>query len=504
MTANLYALFKSHFPSNSDSPALITRRDKPLSYGDLDSLSARLAGLLIAIGAVPGDRVAVQVEKSTTAVALYLACLRAGLVYLPLNTAYLSDELEYFIDDAKPSVIIGEADSATLPVLAKKHGAKSFLTLEANGEGTLATLAAETEPLETIYRNSRDDLAAILYSSGTTGRPKGVMLSHANLSSNAQTLHQLWQFGPNDVLLHTLPIFHTHGLFAALNTTLLNGTAILFHEKFVVEQVIEDLKKATVFMGVPTYYVRLLASSRFGREVCEGMRLFISGSAPLVERTFVDFEERTGHQLLERYGMTEAGMITSAHPDKPRQPGNVGWPLPGVSLRLNAQNQEIEIRGPNVFSGYWGKPTETAASFTDDMYFKTGDIGHLYKDGAISVIGRAKDMMISGGFNVYPKEVENFIDQISGVEESAVVGMPHPDFGEAGLAVVSVKPGGDRLTESDVIESLKGQLANYKVPKAIVFVDELPRNAMGKVQKALLRDHYKDLWCSMLEPRNDC
>lgn len=503
MTANLYALFKSHFPSNSDSLALITRRDKPLSYGDLDSLSARLAGVLIAKGAVPGDRVAVQVEKSTTAVAVYLACLRAGLVYLPLNTAYLSDELEYFVGDAKPSVIIGQADSATLARLAKKHGAKAFLTLEANGQGTLATLAAETEPLESIYRNSPDHLAAILYSSGTTGQPKGVMLSHANLSSNAQTLHRLWQFGPNDVLLHALPIFHTHGLFAALNTTFLNGTAILFHEKFVVEQVIEDLQEATVFMGVPTYYVRLLASKRFGSEVCKGIRLFISGSAPLAERTFIDFEERTGHQLLERYGMTEAGMITSAHPDKPRQPGNVGWPLPGVSLRLDTQSQEIEIRGPNVFSGYWGKPDATATSFTDDKYFKTGDIGRLEKDGMISVIGRAKDMMISGGFNVYPKEVESFIDGISGVEESAVVGMQHPDFGEAGLAVVSVKPGSDRLTESEVIESLKGQLANYKVPKAIVFVDSLPRNAMGKVQKALLRDLYKEFWCLRLESQKN-
>ncbi|MEQ8733376.1 MAG: AMP-binding protein [Rhodospirillaceae bacterium] len=502
MTANLYALFKSHFPSDSFSPALIERQGKILTYGDLDSLSARLAGVLIAEGARPGDRIAVQVEKSITAVALYLACLRAGLVYLPLNTAYLSDELEYFIDDAKPAVVVGEADSKSLPTIVKKHAVKAFLTLEVDGYGTLVSLAAEIEPFEEIYRNTQDDLAAILYSSGTTGRPKGVMLSHGNLSSNAKTLHQLWQFGPKDVLLHALPIFHTHGLFAALNTTLLNGTAILFHEKFVAEHVIEDLRRATVFMGVPTYYVRLLASKEFGREVCKGMRLFVSGSAPLPERTFNDFEKRTGHLILERYGMTEAGMITSAHTDKPRRAGKVGWPLPDVKLRLNARNQEIEIKGPNVFSGYWGKPNETAANFTSDKYFKTGDIGSFAKDGMISIIGRAKDMIISGGFNVYPKEVESCIDEILGVDESAVVGMPHPDFGEAGLAIVTLKDGSANLTESKVIGALKNQLANYKIPKAIVFVDSLPRNAMGKVQKALLRDRYKDLWFTKLESQN--
>ncbi|MCB2107815.1 MAG: AMP-binding protein, partial [Rhodobacteraceae bacterium] len=394
MTANLYALFRSRFPRDAEKPALIPRQGSAVSYGELDALSAQIAAVLLSDGAAPGDRVAVQVEKSPMAVALYLACVRAGLVYLPMNTAYRDDELDYFIGDAEPSVIVGDPASKILPQIGEKYGAKAYLTLDARGQGSLEQAARAAAPRTAIHRNDAGDLAAILYSSGTTGKPKGVMLSHGNLASNALTLHRLWQFGPDDVLLHALPIYHVHGLFVAMNTTFLNGTPMLFHDKFVAEDVISDLPRARVFMGVPTYYVRLLASPAFTRDVCANMRLFISGSAPLLGETFDSFTERTGMQILERYGMTEAGMITSSLPDKPRRAGIVGWPLPDVTLRLGSESGEIEIKGPNVFGGYWRKPDKTAADFTADGFFKTGDIGQIGDDGAVAIVGRAKDMII--------------------------------------------------------------------------------------------------------------
>lgn len=493
MSDNLYGLFRSRFPIDGSRPCLIGRR-RTLSYGDLDALTARLSSALGAAGARPGDRIAAQLEKSVEGVALYLAALRGGFVFLPLNTAYRTDEVDYFLNDAAPSVVVADPAQASTLAAAKTIGAKAVMTLDAFGAGTLmdATRAASADAV--IHPSKPRDLAAILYSSGTTGKPKGVMLTHHNLASNALTLHKLWQFEPTDVLLHALPIFHVHGLFVALNTSLLNGTPILFRDKFVAEDVIADLKTATVFMGVPTYYVRLVQSAGLTRDATAHMRLFISGSAPLLPETFASFEAKTGHAILERYGMTEAGMITSALPNQPKRPGIVGWPLPDVSLRLAPGSGEIEIKGPNVFAGYWNKPEKTVEDFTADSYFKTGDIGERLSDGAIAIVGRAKDIFISGGYNVYPKEIEGEIDQLPGVDESAVVGMPHADFGEAGLAVIVMKPGHDPLSTDVVKRALRDRLANYKIPKMVVVTKALPRNAMGKVQKALLRNGFRELW----------
>jgi malonyl-CoA/methylmalonyl-CoA synthetase len=485
MTGNLYALFRSRFPADRTAPFLIGRRGT-MTFADLDALSARMAAAFVAQGAAPGDRIAAQIEKSPEGVALYLAVIRGGFVFLPLNTAYRDDEVAYFLGDAEPKIVVVDPSKA-----GSRHGA---LTLDAEGRGTLIDAARATTPDDRVHASSSTDLAAILYSSGTTGKPKGVMLTHGNLASNAMALHRLWQFIATDVLLHALPIFHVHGLFVALNTSLLNGTPVLFHETFNTEAVIADLPRATVFMGVPTYYVRLLNAPTMNRAACAGMRLFISGSAPLLPETFARFAERTGHVILERYGMTEAGMITSALPDRPRRAGIVGWPLPGVDVRLAPGSGEIEIKGPNVFAGYWRKPEKTAEDFTADGYFKTGDIGQIAEDGAVAIVGRAKDMFISGGFNVYPKEIEAEIDALPGVDESAVVGMPHADFGEAGLAVVVMKTGAKPIDLIGVRAALKDRLANYKVPKAVVIAEGLPRNAMGKVQKNELRRIYQAEW----------
>jgi malonyl-CoA/methylmalonyl-CoA synthetase len=403
-------------------------------------------------------------------------------------------------------VVVGDPTSAQIEALSRRCQVPAFLTLGQDGGGTLADRARAASPLIDVCPRAGSDPAAILYSSGTTGKPKGVMLGHHNLAANALTLHRLWQFAPDDVLLHALPIFHTHGLFVALNTSMLNGTSVLFHTRFAVDDVLADLPRASVFMGVPTYYTRLLASPKLNRALCANMRLFISGSAPLLEDTFTAFAERTGHAILERYGMTEAGMIASAHVDKPRRANAVGWPLPDVSLRLRGKSGaeaargetgEVEIKGPNVFSGYWRKPDKTAEDFTADGYFKTGDLARIEPDGMVAIVGRAKDMMISGGFNVYPKEIEGVIDALPGVEEAAVVGMPHPDFGEAGLAIVTLKPG-CALAAELVIATLKDKLANYKVPKLVVIADALPRNAMGKVQKTELRKTYRAAWEAFL------
>jgi malonyl-CoA/methylmalonyl-CoA synthetase len=500
MSDNLYDLFRSRFPADRSRPFIETETGRVYSYADLEAVSGRYGRLLSALGVRKGDRVAVQVEKSPEAIFLYLACLRAGAIYLPLNTAYTRHEIEYFVSDAEPSVIVcrpGQED-------AFKAGTAHILSLGQEGEGTLPDRSASLDPNFPTVPAQHHELAAILYTSGTTGRSKGAMMSHGNLASNVLTLHSYWGWQPDDVLLHALPIFHAHGLFVATNCVLLNGSAMLFLSKFDVEQVFRLLPRASVFMGVPTFYARLLADPRLNRDSCGRMRLFISGSAPLLAETHREFESRTGHAILERYGMTETVMLTSNPLDGERIPGTVGYPLPGVEVRVTDPETGrvlgmdeiggIEVKGPNVFSGYWRMPEKTAAEFRADGFFITGDVGKIDANGYVHIVGRAKDLVICGGYNVYPKEVETVIDAIDGVAESTVVGVPHPDFGEAVVAIVLRRSGSSDVTEPQVIAVCKERLANYKVPKRVFFMDELPRNAMGKVQKNLLRDQYSGLF----------
>ncbi|MFD1625558.1 malonate--CoA ligase [Azospirillum griseum] len=505
MSDNFYDIVAARFPANPDAPFIELGSGAVLSYGDLAATSARYAHLLRSLGVVKGDRVAVQVEKSAEAVFLYLACLRVGAAYLPLNTAYTRAEISYFLTDAAPRVFVcAPTTEEGLRDTAAEAGVGTVLTLGANGEGSLSERAAGQPTGFDTVACGPDELGAILYTSGTTGRSKGAMLTHRNLASNAATLHALWGFQPDDVLLHMLPIFHTHGLFVAINCVLMNGSSMLFQAKFDADTVFRLLPRATVMMGVPTFYTRLLADDRLTREATAHMRLFISGSAPLLADTHREFFARTGKPILERYGMTETGMLTSNPLNGERIPGTVGFPLPGVSVRVADEKTGeplatgaigvIEVKGPNVFIGYWRMPEKTAQEFRADGFFITGDVGKIDEQGYVHIIGRAKDLVISGGFNVYPKEVETVIDGIDGVVESAVVGVPHPDFGEAVVAVVLRKPGADTPDDAAVIRACKEQLANFKVPKAVVFTDELPRNTMGKVQKNLLRQAHKDLF----------
>jgi malonyl-CoA/methylmalonyl-CoA synthetase len=470
-----------------------------ISYGEVFDLAGKLAGHLIRRGVVPGDRVAVQVEKSWQNLALYLACLRAGAVFLPLNTAYPLAELEYFLGDAEPAfVVVAPQNEDGVCKLCARIGKATVESLGANGEGSLPKAAADAKPAPAVSRGP-DDLAAILYTSGTTGRSKGAMLTHDNLLSNARVLVDYWRFTANDVLLHALPIFHTHGLFVACNVLLLSGGSTIFLPKFDADEVIRLLPKATSMMAVPTFYVRLLDEPGFTRDLTRHMRLFTSGSAPLLPETHYTFRERTGHAILERYGMTETNMNTSNPYDGDRIPGTVGFPLPGVEVRVAdpeagralAQGEigVIEVRGPNVFTGYWRMPEKTKAEFREDRFFITGDIGKIDARGYVHIAGRAKDLVITGGYNVYPKEVETELDAIEGVIESAVIGLPHPDFGE-GVTAVLVCEKEANLAEADVIDALKERLAKFKQPKRVFFVDELPRNAMGKVQKNVLREIY--------------
>ncbi len=500
--ANLFSELSSHW-RDSGRTALETGGGIRYIYRDIDHISARLANALAASGVTPGDRVAAQVEKSPDALFLYLACLRAGAAYLPLNTAYMPAEIDYFLGDAEPAFFVCRPENAeAAAALCAGAGVPQCHTLGTGGEGSLMTLAmGQPESFVDIPR-AADDLAAILYTSGTTGRSKGAMLTHRNLSSNARALIETWRFTEDDVLLHALPIFHTHGLFVASNVALMSGGSMLFLPKFDADEIFRLLPRATALMGVPTYYVRLLADPRLTREAAHHMRVFISGSAPLLPDTFRGFLERTGHAILERYGMTETGMNTSNPYDGGRVPGTVGFPLPGVELRIaNPETGEIlgreeigmiEVRGPNVCKGYWRMPDKTKAEFKDDGYFITGDLGKIDEEGYAHIVGRGKDLVISGGFNVYPKEVESEIDALDGVYESAVIGVAHPDFGE-GVVAVAVKTRLD-LTEADILEPLKKRLANYKLPKRVLFVESLPRNTMGKVQKNLLRDTYCDLF----------
>lgn len=505
MTGNFYDIVSARFPANSGAAFLELESGVCHSYADLRAISGRYARLLTDLGVAKGDRVAVQVEKSAEAVFLYLACLRAGAAYLPLNTAYTRAEIAYFLTDAQPRVFVcSPASAESLRDTAAEAGVGTVLTLGADGGGSLAERAAGLDPEFETVACGPDDLAAILYTSGTTGRSKGAMLTHENLASNAATLHRIWGFQPDDVLLHALPIFHTHGLFVAINCVLMNGGAMLFLPKFDADAVFRLLPRATVMMGVPTFYTRLLADARLTRDAVAHMRLFISGSAPLLADTHKEFQLRTGQPILERYGMTETGMLTSNPLDGERIPGTVGFPLPEVTLRVTDEKTGqtvspgsigiIEVKGPNVFAGYWRMPEKTAQEFRADGFFITGDVGKIDDRGYVHIVGRAKDLVISGGFNIYPKEVETVVDAIDGIVESAVVGVPHRDFGEAVVAVVLRKPDAAALDEAAVIRACKEQLANFKVPKAVVFTDALPRNAMGKVQKNLLREAHKDLF----------
>jgi malonyl-CoA/methylmalonyl-CoA synthetase len=487
--------------------AVIPARDKTLveladgstvSYGKLFDLVERLASHLVRAGVLPGDRVAVQVEKSWQNLALYLACVRAGAAYLPLNTAYPLAEIEYFIGDAQPSFVVVRPSSVdAIRDLCTRRGEGIVESLGTHGEGTLLQAAADAPTLPAVDRH-KDDLAAILYTSGTTGRSKGAMLSHDNLLSNALVLRDYWRFTAADVLLHALPIFHTHGLFVACNVLLLAGGSMIFLSRFEPEETMRFLPRATSMMAVPTFYVRMLEHPGLTRAATRHMRLFTSGSAPLLAETHRAFFERTGHAILERYGMTETNMNTSNPYDGDRVPGTVGFPLPGVELRVADEEGRalpqgkigiIEVRGPNVFSGYWRMPEKTRAEFHGDGFFITGDVGKIDARGYVQIVGRAKDLVITGGYNVYPKEVETEIDAIEGVRESAVIGLPHPDFGE-GVTAVVVREKEASVTEADVIDALSQRLAKFKQPKRVFFVDDLPRNAMGKVQKNILRDNY--------------
>ena len=501
-SGNLFSELKGRW-RDAEKPAIETGSGKCYRFCDVDEISARLANALAALGVKPGDRVAVQADKSPEVLFLYLACLRAGAAYLPLNTAYTQAELDYFLKDAEPALFVCRPqDEAAGAALCASAGVPNCRTLGAAGDGSLMALAAgQPDAFDDVPR-APDDLAAILYTSGTTGRSKGAMLTHANLSSNAHALIETWAFTASDVLLHALPIFHVHGLFVASNVALMSGASMLFLPKFDPDEVFRLLPRATVMMGVPTYYVRLLTDSRLTREAAQRMRLFISGSAPLLPDTFRQFHECTGHTILERYGMTETGMNTSNPYEAGRVAGTVGFPLPGVELRV--ANPEtgailgreeigmIEVRGPNVFKGYWRMPDKTTAEFREDGFFVTGDLGKIDARGYVHIAGRGKDLVISGGYNVYPKEIESEIDAIEGVAESAVIGVPHPDFGE-GVVAVAVKTKAE-LTEADVLDALKKRLANYKLPKRVLFVESLPRNTMGKVQKNLLRETYRDLF----------
>ena len=483
-------LFDQLFATGRPDAPVIDAPLQSVDYAGLHRQTARYANALAALGVAPGDRVAVQVEKSVANVVLYLATIRAGAVFLPLNTAYTPAEMAYFVADAQPALIV--CDPAARDALSIIATGARLEALDANGEGSLATAAAGCSDLFAPVPRAPNDLAAICYTSGTTGRSKGAMLTHGNLASNAATLKHLWRFTADDVLIHALPIYHVHGLFVAINTVMTAGGSMIFQAKFDAEAVLAAMPRATALMGVPTFYTRLLAQPGLTREATAGMRLFVSGSAPLLAQTHVGFEDRTGHAILERYGMTETGMNTSNPYEGARIAGTVGFPLPGVSVRVAAAPGEIgvvEVKGPNVFAGYWRNAEKTAAEFRADGYFITGDLGVFDAAGYLCIVGRGKDLIISGGLNIYPKEIEVELDALAGVAESAVIGLPDPDFGEQVVAVLVAEKGA-RLDETVIMAELSSRLARFKRPKRLIFVDDLPRNAMGKVQKALLRERY--------------
>lgn len=503
---NLFAALRAAFPQDLDAVAVETDTGLAYSWRDLERATAMLANLLQSLGIEQGARVAVQVEKSVEAMMLYLATLRAGYVFLPLNTAYQKAEIEYFVGNAEPAVVVcSPGNFGWVSKIAFQAGTQHVFTLGEDRTGSLLERAAHQSDQHHPVARSDDDLAAILYTSGTTGRSKGAMLTHGNLLSNAEVLKDYWGWQEGDVLIHALPIFHVHGLFVALHGALLNGSKMLWMAKFDPKKVIAWMREATVFMGVPTLYTRMLAEPSLTREAARNMRLFISGSAPLLLETFSAWKERTGHTILERYGMSETIMLTSNpyhEAEGERRGGTVGFPLPGVSLRVRDDQGNpvpdgeiggIQVKGPNVFKGYWRMPEKTKEEFTADGWFRTGDVGKIDELRYVTIVGRSKDLIISGGYNVYPAEIEGYLNDMPGVAESAVVGVPHPDFGEVGVAIVIPKPGAE-LRGDELIASLKSQLANFKIPKKCFVVEQLPRNTMGKVQKNLLRDQHKALF----------
>lgn len=503
---NLFAALRAAFPQDLDAVAVETDSGLAYSWRDLDRATAMIANLLRSLGLEEGARIAVQVEKSVEAMMLYLATLRAGCVFLPLNTAYQKAEIEYFVGNAEPAVVVcSPGNFGWVSKIAFQAGTRHVFTLGDDRTGTLLQRAALQRDVHEPAARTADDLAAILYTSGTTGRSKGAMLTHGNLLSNAEVLKDYWGWKPGDVLIHALPIFHVHGLFVAIHGALLNGSRMIWLARFDPKKVIERMPDATVFMGVPTLYTRMLAEPRLDHAAARNMRLFVSGSAPLLLETFNAWKERTGHTILERYGMSETVMLTS-NPYDPalgeRRGGTVGFPLPGVGLRVRGDDGRdlpageiggIEVKGPGVFKGYWRMPEKTKEEFTADGWFKTGDVGKVDARGYVTIVGRSKDLIISGGYNVYPAEIEAYLNDMPGVAESAVVGVPHPDFGEVGVAIVIPKPGA-RLDGDGLIAGLKAQLANFKIPKRCYVVGELPRNTMGKVQKNLLREQHKGLF----------
>ncbi len=507
---NLFVALRDAFPIELDRTAIETAdgAGAPLYYTwrDIYRATARIANLLASLELHDGARVAVQTEKSVEGLLLYLAVLRAGYVYLPLNTAYQAGEIEYFVGNAEPSVVVCSGKNfGWVSKIAFTAGTKHVFTLNEDRTGTLLDRAAHHADTHVPAVRSADELAAILYTSGTTGRSKGAMLTHGNLLSNARVLKDYWGWTEGDVLIHVLPIFHVHGLFVASHGALLNGSKMIWFAKFDPAAVVKRLPEATVFMGVPTLYVRLLAEPGFGREACRNMRLFVAGSAPLLIETFNDFRERSGHTIVERYGMSETVMLTSnpyRAQDGERRGGTVGFPLPGVGVRVSddqgglcptGEIGGIEVKGPNVFKGYWRMPEKTKEEFTADGWFRTGDVGKIDDRGYVTIVGRSKDLIITGGYNVYPAEVEGYLNEMNGVAESAVIGVPHPDFGEGVVAVVVPRPGA-RPEATALVAELKGKIANFKVPKHCFVVDALPRNTMGKVQKNLLRDQHKGLF----------
>ena len=502
---NLFAALRAAFPADLNAIAVETDNGLNYSWRDLERATAMLANLLVSLKLPAGSRIAVQVEKSVEAMLLYLATLRAGYVFLPLNTAYQSAEIEYFIGNAEPAVVVCSSKNfGWVSKIAFKAGTQNVFTLDDDRTGSLLARAAHCSDKHTVAVKSADDLAAILYTSGTTGRSKGAMLSHDNMLSNALVLKDYWGWKPGDVLIHALPIFHVHGLFVALHGALINGSKMIWCAKFDPKFVVRKMPEATVFMGVPTLYVRLLNEPALDNNAVRNMRLFVAGSAPLLIETFNEWQTRTGHTILERYGMSETAMLTSNPYKGERRGGTVGFALPGVTLRVQDDDGKslgtdeiggIQVKGPNVFKGYWRMPEKTKEEFTADGFFKTGDVGKIDPRGYITIVGRSKDLIISGGYNVYPAEIEGYINDLPGVAESALIGVPHPDFGEVGVAVVISKPGAS-LKSAEIIGVLKSKLANFKIPKQCFVVPELPRNTMGKVQKNLLREQYKGLFAA--------
>ena len=502
--ANLFALIATADVGSGAAPAFELASGEVISRASLFQRVDAMAGALAAAGVVPGDRVMMQAEKSVTAAVVYLAALKIGAVFNPLNPAYTVSEVSYFLADAEPSAcVFSAAKSRDVSEIARQHGARALFTLEADGGGSLGQAAKMARPFGPAVARTADDLAALVYTSGTTGRSKGAMITHGNLAAIAAALIDHWQLQPGEALIHALPVYHVHGLFMALNAALLGGLRMLWRETFEARVVLADLARAQVMMGVPTFYTRLLAQPGLTPEACRGMRLFMSGSAPLLPETHAEFLACTGHTILERYGMTETGVIASNPYRGERIAGSVGFALPGVSVRVadehgrelpRGQTGMVEVSGPNVFKGYWRLPAKTQEEFRDDGYFITGDQGVMAADGRLTLVGRAKDLIITGGLNVYPIEIEQALNALPGVGESAVFGVPHADFGEAVVAVVTLAEGEPTLPdEAAIITLLAKRLAKFKCPKRVLVVPELPRNAMGKVTKAELRARFKAL-----------